>query len=361
MINLIIETLQYTEDDLKSVQKVAKTYPIVSTKFPDGTSQVWKLPQEAIDDIGDACSLTIDWRFKEERELFDLLSLWALIAEEIKGLFAKGDQVVNMQTKKSSLFKDYSAPYPIYLKIPYFPFARQDKEISNGCTFNLAVFFQMLNVMEKFPLISKATHDFYKPLTVKVKCFDIHSRALKELNKTEFDTFNDYTNIQTNEKFSDSVDTTFTDFVCLQADWQAIILPDTSAMSRYYVHNGRIPFFAFSKFRNCETGEILNMELQSSFSTFLNSSVEFGSEHKNVLIVDDICDGGATFIKCAEILKKANPNIERLGLRVSHGIFSKGLKPLKDAGYTDIFYTDSLDPSFDKEIPEGLNVVKFKL
>lgn len=49
---------------------------------------------------------------------------------------------------------------------------------------------------------------------------------------------------------------------------------------------------------------------------------------KNVLIVDDICDGGMTFIKLAEKLKELGAN--RVGLFVTHGIFSKGTKVLYD-------------------------------
>ena len=44
-----------------------------------------------------------------------------------------------------------------------------------------------------------------------------------------------------------------------------------------------------------------------------------------VLIADDICDGGGTFIGIADELVKTTNN---LGLYVTHGIFSKGLDPL---------------------------------
>ena len=41
-----------------------------------------------------------------------------------------------------------------------------------------------------------------------------------------------------------------------------------------------------------------------------------------ILIVDDICDGGMTFIKVAEVLK--NFGTKQIDLAVSHGLFSKG-------------------------------------
>lgn len=47
----------------------------------------------------------------------------------------------------------------------------------------------------------------------------------------------------------------------------------------------------------------------------------------NILIIDDICDGGASFIHLAEALKERGA--ESVGLYVTHGIFSKGLQVFK--------------------------------
>lgn len=46
----------------------------------------------------------------------------------------------------------------------------------------------------------------------------------------------------------------------------------------------------------------------------------------DVMVVDDICDGGATFLKAAEVLK--GYGAKNLYLYVTHGIFSKGLDEL---------------------------------
>lgn len=43
----------------------------------------------------------------------------------------------------------------------------------------------------------------------------------------------------------------------------------------------------------------------------------------NVMVVDDICDGGATFIEAAKLLR--DKGAENLYLYITHGIFSKGL------------------------------------
>ncbi len=51
-------------------------------------------------------------------------------------------------------------------------------------------------------------------------------------------------------------------------------------------------------------------------------------ESYNILIIDDICDGGATFNQAAQILKEKGA--VNLYLYVTHGIFSKGLDLLQE-------------------------------
>jgi len=68
------------------------------------------------------------------------------------------------------------------------------------------------------------------------------------------------------------------------------------------------------------------------------------------LIVDDICDGGGTFLGLAEELKECNSG--DLYLAVSHGIFSKGSQTLLD-NFKSIYSTDS----FGQTKVEGINYV----
>ncbi len=58
------------------------------------------------------------------------------------------------------------------------------------------------------------------------------------------------------------------------------------------------------------------------------------------LIIDDICDGGGTFVGLAKELRKAGAR--KVYLYVTHGIFSKGLAALE--GIDKIFTTDSYCP-----------------
>jgi len=54
--------------------------------------------------------------------------------------------------------------------------------------------------------------------------------------------------------------------------------------------------------------------------------------------VDDICDGGGTFLGLATALKEKNAG--KLSLIVSHGIFSKGFEELNKS-FDTVFTTNS--------------------
>lgn len=73
---------------------------------------------------------------------------------------------------------------------------------------------------------------------------------------------------------------------------------------------------------------------------------------KNILIVDDICDGGATFMLLTKDLYKRGA--KSINLFVTHGIFSKGLKPLKEAGINRIFTAKG------EAVDMGDNIVGYK-
>jgi ribose-phosphate pyrophosphokinase len=77
------------------------------------------------------------------------------------------------------------------------------------------------------------------------------------------------------------------------------------------------------KVRNLKTGQIEATEIQGDVSG------------KNVLIADDICDGGRTFIELAKVLKAKGA--KEVSLFITHGIFSKGLAVFE--GLIDAIYT----------------------
>lgn len=74
---------------------------------------------------------------------------------------------------------------------------------------------------------------------------------------------------------------------------------------------------------------------------------------RDCLILDDICDGGGTFIPLAAQLKEQGAR--EVSLVVSHGLFTKGIYPLLKGGVDRIYTTDSCRNGFTEGvIPEGV-------
>ena len=176
------------------------------------------------------------------------------------------------------------------LDITYLPYARQDKEIRNNTTFSLNTFAKLLNSLE-FDEIS---------------ILDPHSHRAIELIKNSREYYPKQAVLKV-------IDLTKSDVVCY---------PDKGAVCKYSTKYD-VQYVYGEKERDAGSGKISNYKL-------------FGNvEGKNVLIVDDICDGGATFILLATAL--LNTGAKNIALFVSHGIFSKGLRPLKSAWIKRIF------------------------
>jgi ribose-phosphate pyrophosphokinase len=184
------------------------------------------------------------------------------------------------------------------LIIPYFPSARQDRVMIKGEPLSVKVYAAIINNF-KFK---------------KVVVFDAHSEVTPAvLNNCE---------VITNHKFVEKVIQEIGTDVLL-------IAPDGGALKKIYKVSeflGGVDVVECSKSRDVKTGKL------TGFKVYTNDL-----QGKNCLIVDDICDGGGTFIGLAEELK--NKNAGKLYLAISHGIFSKGFEDLKC--FVRIFTTDS--------------------
>jgi phosphoribosylpyrophosphate synthetase len=170
------------------------------------------------------------------------------------------------------------------LYISYLPYARQDKNIDNSKTFALHTFSMLLNTLN----------------FQKVIIEDVHSPVALELIK------NSETIIPSPDKLAEELNA----IVCF---------PDNGAASKYKTKKSSV---TLEKTRNQTTGELKMAPLKAHITG-------------NVLIFDDLCDKGGTFILAAKELYNAGAN--EVYLYVSHGIFSAGLEPLKQAGIKRIF------------------------
>lgn len=179
------------------------------------------------------------------------------------------------------------------LTINYLPYARQDKTISNDATFGLYPFAQLLNSL-----------NFYS-----VSILDPHSSiALGLINKSSA--------IYPETQVKEIIANDRIDILCF---------PDKGAQAKYASIYPFVPNVFADKVREQSTGVILE--------TKLNGNVQ----GQRILIVDDICDGGATFTSLSKVLK--DNGALYVGLYVTHGIFSKGIQVLLDAGIDKVSYT----------------------
>jgi ribose-phosphate pyrophosphokinase len=87
------------------------------------------------------------------------------------------------------------------------------------------------------------------------------------------------------------------------------------------------------KVRDLKTGKIIRTEVP-------NLPISIGNTDLKYIIVDDICDGGRTFIELAKAIKEQVP-FAKLYLVVTHGIFSAGFSELGDY-FSGIYTTDSV-------------------
>lgn len=253
------------------IETLNEEYVLQPTMFSDGTSQVWKLPESLLK----ADFFHVHWYFESEREIFDLYSFRALVGHLV----------------------------PMTLFLPYLPFARQDKEVSNYTTFNLHVFAGLLNRLE----------------LLKVRSFDSHSYLPNKL-------IDNFENISP-EQFHESTIKDFKpDYLCF---------PDAGAVSRYSHYQFEDKILYGEKVRDQVTGNITQYDILSTGNLGFRDLF-----NKRVLLLDDLADMGGTFVLAAKALRGLG--VLEVGLCVSHAILKNGPQKLTDAGITKIYTTNSL-------------------
>lgn len=246
-------------------------YVIRPTIFPDGTSQVWKIPECKFDDDS-----LIYWEFENEAEYVHVLQLVML-------LHAKG-------VKQLRLY------------VPFMPYGRQDKPISNDATF-------ALELMKLLGSYCWSLFDTFQMITDDLHGEDFGLGYLK--------------NVPPTKQIHFAID---------DADVDCLCCPDVSAWNRLsslkqdVLYLNLYQSIVLEKERDPATGEIKGLK-------FAEGSYQPNGED-DILIVDDICDGGRTFIEAARLLK---PMCNSISLYVTHGIFSKGLDVLTEAGISRIY------------------------
>ena len=179
---------------------------------------------------------------------------------------------------------------PIELYSLYVPYARQDRYCEQGEAFGVRTFARLLNSLNFSRVVVADPHSEVTPAVINnLQIMPQHEIAFYMLGwKLRMDNFE-------------------------------LVSPDGGALKKIFKLGTQmnLKVHCADKIRDTATGDIIRTDI---------SVQDFGGA--NLMIVDDICDGGRTFIELAKVLRDRNAG--RIELFVTHGIFSKGLKELNE-------------------------------
>lgn len=233
--------------------------------------------------------------------------------------------IINLCMLNNAIKHKYGSREKVHLILPYIPCGRQDRVVHKGESLSLEVIGNLINTCD-FEYVytldphSSVTNNFVKNLIV----FDN-----KDFIKSVIDGIEKA--YGSNELF--------------------IFAPDEGASKKIYsllAELGISPEVVVgSKTRN-NVGQITKYGITYDGN--------YDTLPRNCLIIDDICDGGATFTNASKKLRESIPRLENVFLAVTHGLFTKGLEPLLvDGNINQIFTTDSV---CTLEENEHLTIVK---
>ena len=209
----------------------------------------------------------------------------------------------------------------IVLYVPYFLGSRSDRKFSEGgvnylkqviCPIINSLNFDSVCVLDPHSDVLEACLNNYE----KVDNHMLVKYALEDLGAFE-----------TSESLNN---------ICL-------VSPDAGAYKKIFdvaQKFGIKKVITATKIRDLKTGQILHTEVPTL------------DQHNDIkyVIVDDICDGGRTFIEIAKAIKESRPTA-KIYLVVSHGIFSGGFYDL-DELFEGIFCTNSYE-DIESKVIEG--------
>jgi ribose-phosphate pyrophosphokinase len=220
----------------------------------------------------------------------------------------------------------------IHLYTPYIVGARSDRKFEEGGNNYIKdVIAPVINSLE------------FKTVT----CIDPHSDVLEACIKG----FKKEDNLELLEFAAQSLE-------CFNAENQNFIFisPDAGATKKIYKIAEKIGYkgdiITCSKDRDVD-GKLTKTIVPVTFEQL--------KSEKDFIIIDDICDGGATFINIAKTIKDERQS-SKIYLIVTHGIFSKGLKELSqyfDGIYTTNSYrTNNTDNEFVMHNEKYMHILK---
>ncbi|MBD8163736.1 ribose-phosphate diphosphokinase [Erwinia persicina] len=190
------------------------------------------------------------------------------------------------------------------LELPWLPYARQDRTMRDGDSFALKVFAGFLNQLRFDRVVVLDPHSDVAAGVVdrlvaipQHRCL-VHSRSLRSALE----------------------------------QGMMLIAPDAGALKKIHSLAQQVSaeeYGILGKHRDIASGALSGFELLKGDVT-----------GRDVLIADDLCDAGGTFIGSATVLRAAGAR--SVSLYVTHGLFSKGVDHLLSQGIDRIWTTTSL-------------------
>lgn len=196
----------------------------------------------------------------------------------------------------------YNKQYGINFSIPYFPFGRQDRVTQPGEAFSLKVVADYINSLDFDRVFITDPHSHVTPALINNCIVD------------------DTVNIRKQHMFLIDNNISF------------LISPDMGANKKTHEMGNTygLPVVEFTKHRDPVTGMLSGFKI-------MNPDIIPDLPVGDGLVVDDICDGGGTFMGIAEKFKEYDPEID-LHLYITFGFFTRGIETLlshyKTVGYT---------------------------
>lgn len=238
--------------------------------FPAGESYV-----QIDTELNDYKNYVIRWNYQSDVELFTLGLLMQTVSQKVEN--------------------------PIFfLGIPYFPHSRMDRVTSKELSFSLKVF---INILQSY------SHSFDIQY---IETYDLHSPVADKLLK-----------------YIDILNIPQEDLLDIKEEELILVSPDSGAWEKtnrlaYFLEATRehkVKILKGTKNRDSLTGVISNFEVEEVDDIYTRALTP-------IYIVDDICDGGGTFLGLYWVLREMYP-LSPIHLLTTHGIYSKGVKCLE--------------------------------
>ena len=194
------------------------------------------------------------------------------------------------------------------LYLPYMPYARQDRVAVSGDPYSIRVFASLIDSLG----------------VARIWTLDPHS----PISEAVF--HNTHVDVDDGKLYAIS-------FIQKTYNWvnSVLVVPDEGAMKRVrrIADCLNLPTALMTKRRDPVSGALQGFELLSG-----------DVQGKTCFVIDDICDGGGTFLGISSVLKEHNAGEQHLF--VTHGIFSQGCDKLFES-FDSIGCTNSFRKAAD--------------